>query len=82
MIVVELKRYGGRFPAFDILDREISIQTARSERRIPNPSARLAEKSKRLVQEMLTDEGWVRLKRLFSAVSPDLISFVTTLHRV
>jgi len=70
LVIVELKRYGGCFYEFDILDREVCIQTARTDRWIPNPSARLSDKSRRLIQECLTGEDWLRVKRLFSGRVP------------
>lgn len=70
LIVVELKRYGGMVRRFELLDPEIRIRNARTEKRIANPSAVLAEKSRRLVHEILTDDGWTRVKRLYSGRIP------------
>lgn len=70
LIVVELKRYGGCFHEFGILDAEVCIQSGQHDRWIPNPSARLLEKSKRLSQECLGHEDWTRVKRLFSGRVP------------
>jgi hypothetical protein len=70
LIIVELKRLGGCFYEFDILDPEVCIQSGRQDRWIPNPSAQLLEKSKRFVQECLAQEDWVRVKRLFSGRVP------------
>jgi len=70
LIIVELKRYGGCFYEFNILDKEVCIQSGRKDKWIPNPSARLLEKSKRLIHECLNDEGWLRVKRLFSGHIP------------
>ena len=41
LILVELKRYGGCFYEFGILDSEVCIQTSRQDRWIRNPSSRL-----------------------------------------
>lgn len=70
LIVVELKRYGGRFHEFGILDREVCIEAGRKSKKTINPSVRLLEKSKKLVHECLNDEGWLRVKRLFSGHIP------------
>jgi len=70
LIIVELKRYGGCFYEFNILDKEVCIQSGRKDKWIPNPSARLLEKSKRLTHECLNNEGWLRVKRLFSGHIP------------
>lgn len=70
LIVVELKRLGGCFQEFGLLDPRVRIQSGRQERSIPNPSARLHEKSKRLVQECLGKEEWAGVRRLFSGRIP------------
>lgn len=70
LIIIELKRYGGCFYEFDVLDQEVCIQSAGRDRWIPNPSVRLRDKSRRLIRECLNDEGWRRVKRLFSGHIP------------
>ena len=70
LILVELKRYGGSFYEFDILDQKVCIQSARIDKWIPNPSVRLLDKSKRLLRECLNDDGWLRIKRVFSGQVP------------
>ena len=70
IIIVELKRYGGCFWPFDILDEQACIQTSRQDKWIPNPSFRLSQKTKKLIQECLNDEGWLRVKRIFSGNIP------------
>lgn len=70
LILVELKRLGGCFQEFGLLDPRVRIQSGRQERSIPNPSARLFEKSKRLVQECLAQDEWTSVKRLFSGRVP------------
>ena len=58
LILVELKRLGGCFHKFGHLDPRVRIQSGRQDRLIPNPSARLFEKSKRLVEECLGQDEW------------------------
>lgn len=70
LIIVELKRYGGCFYEFNILDKDVCIQSGRNDKWILNPSMHLLEKSKRLTHECLNDDGWLRVKRLFSGHVP------------
>ena len=70
LIVVELKRLGGCFKEFGLLDPRVRIQSGRQERSIPNPSARLFDKSKRLIRECLRHEEWLSVKDLFSEHIP------------
>jgi len=70
LVVVELKRLGGCFKEFGLLDPTVRIQSGRQERSIPNPSARLFDKSKRLIRECLGQEEWISVKRIFSGHIP------------
>jgi len=70
LVVVELKRLGGCFKEFSLLDPTVRIQSGRQERTIPNPSAKLFDKSKRLIRECLGKEEWTSVKRLFSGRVP------------
>lgn len=70
IIFIELKRYGGSFYDFETLDPQVCIRSGNRDKWLTNPSVRLSEKSKRLAKEIFHDDGWVRVKRVFSGHIP------------
>lgn len=67
LIVVELKRYGGCFWPFKILDEQVCIQSGKVDKYIPNPAFKLHQKVERMRKELMDKDGaWLPVKRLFS----------------
>jgi len=68
---IEMKRLGGKFGEFSMLDRQIRLSAGRQEKVIPNPVLKFRYKVDRLrTEEFDTSENWKSVKRLFSGHVP------------
>ncbi|MDP1525687.1 MAG: hypothetical protein Q8M20_07745 [Rhodocyclaceae bacterium] len=68
---IEMKRLGGKFGEFSMLDRQIRLSAGRQEKVIPNPALKFKHKVDRLIaEEFNTSENWKVVKRLFSGHVP------------